>query len=78
MDHKTGKVLMGATLTLAAIAIVVDHTQHQLPPIQKSGARQQLQLQQGTPCSLGDRSPCSLGSEEAPCSLGGGGRRNDL
>ena len=73
MQHKTSKVIMGATLTLAAIAVAIDHTQHPLPPVEAlSNQEQQGILDQGTPCGLGS-APCSLGGEAAPCSLGGGG-----
>lgn len=77
MKHKTGKVIMGATLSLAAIAVAIDHTQHPLPEIEKATDEHQGLMQRGTPCGLGDSAPCSLGGE-APCSLGGGGRFNDL
>jgi hypothetical protein len=78
MKHKTGKVIMGATLSLAAIAVTIDHTRHPLPQIEKSAHDDQGLLQQDAPCGLGGTAPCSLGGGEAPCSLGGGGRFNDL
>lgn len=74
MKHKTAKTIMGATLSLAAIAVAIDHTQHRLPPVETIlDQDQQNMLEQGTPCGLGGSSPCSLGGEAAPCSLGGGG-----
>ena len=74
MKHKTAKTIMGATLSLAAIGVAIDHTQHRLPPVETiSDQDQQHILDQGTPCGLGGTSPCSLGGEAAPCSLGGGG-----
>ena len=78
MKHKTGKAIMGATLTLAAIAVTIDHTQHALPPMEQiSNEEQQDILEHGTPCGLGGAAPCSLGGG-APCSLGEGGRLNEL
>ena len=73
MKHKTSKAIMGATLSLAAIAVAVDHTQHQLPPVESLSNQEQSDiLEQGTPCGLGGAAPCSLGGEASPCSLGGG------
>ena len=64
MKHKTGKVIMGATLSLAAIAVAIDHTQHKLPEVEPVSAdQQQDMMEQGIPCGLG----------VAPCSLGEGG-----
>jgi hypothetical protein len=55
---------MGATLSLATIAVAIDHTQHKLPEVESTSAQEQEDvMQQGTPCGLG----------VAPCSLGGGG-----
>jgi hypothetical protein len=61
MKHKTGKVIMGATLSLAAIAVAIDHTQHKLPEVEAvSTDEQQDMMEQGSPCGLG-AAPCSLG-----------------
>lgn len=52
---------MGATLGLASIAIIIDHTQHRLPQVeQMSGQEQDNYLQESAPCGLG-AAPCSLG-----------------
>lgn len=85
MKHKTGKMIMGATLSLAAIGAAIDHTRHSLPQVDTSAQDAPGFLQQrkgglggAAPCSLGGGgAPCSLGGE-APCSLGGGKRFNDL
>jgi len=62
MKHKTGKMIMGATLSLAAIAVAVDHTRHKLPTVEAiSPDDQQDILDQGAPCGLG--APCSLGDD---------------
>lgn len=65
MKHKTSKVIMGATLSLAAIAVVIDHTQHKLPEVDTmSPEEQQDIMESGTPCGLG-AAPCSLGEDDA-------------
>ena len=64
MKHKTGKAIMGATLSLAAIAIAIDHTEHKLPEVDSMSSEQDQEvMESGTPCSLG-AAPCSLGAEE--------------
>ena len=63
MKHKTGKIIMGATLSLAAIAVAIDHTQHKLPDVEATSPdEQQDTMEQGTPCGLG-AAPCSLGDD---------------
>ena len=62
MKHKTGKVILGATLSLAAIAVAVDHTQHKLPEVEVISSEEQQDMESGTPCGLGV-APCSLGEE---------------
>ena len=54
---------MGATLSLAAIAVAIDHTKHQLPEVESMSADEQDLMESGTPCGLGG-APCSLGDEE--------------
>ena len=63
MKHKTGKVIMGATLTLAAIAVAIDHTQHKLPEVE-SVSQDEDAMDTGTPCGLGV-APCSLGEDDS-------------
>ena len=63
MKHKTGKVIMGATLSLAAIAVAIDHTHHKLPEVESATSEEQDLMDSGTPCGLGV-APCSLGDEE--------------
>ena len=64
MKHKTSKAIMGATLSLAAIAIAIDHTEHKLPEVETMSSEQEQEvMESGTPCSLG-AAPCSLGSED--------------
>jgi len=68
MKHSTGKTIMGAALSLAAIGVVVDYTQHPLPEIEILSEDEQQDIEQGTPCGLG----------AAPCSLGEGTEDDDL
>lgn len=68
MKRRTSQIIMGSTLSLAAIAAAIDHTRHPVPsPIE---AQQDTSDAAESPCSLGG-SPCSLGG--SPCSLGTGG-----
>ena len=63
MKHKTGKAVMAATLSLAAIAVAIDHTRHKFPEVENiSSDDQQDLIEQGTPCGLG-AAPCSLGDD---------------
>lgn len=68
MKHTTGKAIMGTALSLAAIGVALDYTQHTLPEVEAISSEQQDELEQGTPCGLG----------AAPCSLGEGTIDNDL
>lgn len=54
---------MGATLSLAAIAVAIDHTQHKLPEVEEMSSDEQDMMESGAPCGLGG-APCSLGDEE--------------
>lgn len=64
------RLIMGTSLTLAAFAVAIDHTRHQLP---EAAAPQQqeagMMIDEGSPCSLS--SPCSLDGG-SPCALEGG------
>ena len=65
MKHKTGKMIMGATLSLAAIAVAIDHTEHKLPEVESiSPDESQDIMDLGAPCGLG-AAPCSLGEDNA-------------
>lgn len=55
---------MGATLSLAAVAVVIDHTQHKLPEVDAVSSEEQDIMESGTPCGLG-AAPCSLGEDDA-------------
>ncbi len=61
----SNRFIMGSALSIAAIAVAVDHTRHRLPEAQAPVAQDEELYE--SPCSLGD-SPCSLGA--SPCSLG--------
>lgn len=63
MKHKTSKVIMGVTFSVAAIAAAIDHTSHRLPEVESeaSGGQQDF-FKGGTPCGLGI-APCSLGED---------------
>jgi len=70
------RIIMGSAISLAAIAVTVDHTRHRLPEPVNSGVSREMIKESpctlenpcvlGNPCALG--SPCSL---DNPCSLGG-------
>jgi len=56
---------MGATLSLAVIAVAIDHTRHKLPEVESiSTDDQQDIIDEGSPCGLG-AAPCSLGDDSA-------------
>lgn len=71
------KYIMGSAIGLAALAIAIDHTRHQLPEpvtakeqativIEEGGVESPCGLL-GSPCGLTDESPCGLNS--TPCGL---------
>lgn len=66
--------IMGTALSVAAIAVAVDHTRHRAPEIVlEEGVSVDDYSAGESPCGLGgspcalDQSPCSLDS--SPCSL---------
>jgi hypothetical protein len=58
------RILMGSAISLAAIAVAIDHTRHRLPEPVSPGVSQEMIHE--APCTL--ENPCALGN---PCSLGG-------
>jgi hypothetical protein len=77
-QSRRNRWIMGSAISLAALAVAIDHTRHPVPSPVAAQTSQQAG-EETTPCSLGDSSeqtisPCSLGedSEEqtvSPCSL---------
>lgn len=72
---KTGsRLVMGTALTVAAVAVALDHTRHRLPKAQTKVTSEQVPTEGGVDESMivieedGQASPCSLG--QSPCSLG--------
>lgn len=70
MKRRTSQVIIGSAMSLAAIAVTIDHTRHSIPePVARNQNESEMAgyPDSGTPCGLG-ASPCSLG--ESPCGLG--------
>lgn len=64
------KIIVGSVMSLAALAIAIDHTKHRLP--EPTMAEQAVTItgdELESPCGL-ESSPCGLGNE-SPCGLDG-------
>ena len=69
---KTNRLIVGTALSLAAIAVAVDHTQHRLPdPIEASQEQMEMSDEE-SPCGMDVESPCSMDYDDSssPCGLG--------
>lgn len=68
---KTNRLIMGSALSLAAIAVAIDHTQHRLPdPVPATQMQGEILQEESSPCGLTSDSPCSMDSQSSsPCSL---------
>lgn len=69
---KTNRLIVGSTLSLAAIFVAIDHTQHRLPDPIEATQEQTEMSEDESPCGLDVESPCSMDSDESssPCGLG--------
>lgn len=69
---KTNRFIVGSALSLAAIAVAIDHTQHRLPDPIEATQEQMEMSEDESPCGLDVESPCSMDSDESssPCGLG--------
>lgn len=65
------RLIMGSAIGLAAIAVAIDHTRHQLPePVRSEGMMKSsdyIVIEEGESPGSEDTSPCSLNI--SPCSL---------
>ena len=70
------RIIMGSALSLAAVAVAIDHTKHRLPdPVSASQNQADMDDEDQSPCGLdSSSSPCSMDSdddsESSPCGLG--------
>ena len=71
------KIILGSALSIAAIAVAIDHTKHKVPEPQQT--EQNVIIMEndedetpcgldGTPCGLDDETPCGL-DDETPCGM---------
>ena len=71
---KTNRLIVGSALSLAAIAVAIDHTKHRLPESVPSSQQQaDMSDEDESPCGMGAESPCSMDtddSDSSPCGLG--------
>ncbi|WP_455217419.1 hypothetical protein [Kaarinaea lacus] len=67
---KKNKIILGSAISIAAIAVAIDHTRHKLPEPQLSeqGMAVIQSQEDDSPCGMGD-SPCGLGEDESPCGM---------
>jgi len=68
------RLIMGSALSLAAIAVAIDHTRHRLPdPISVTQEQAEMSEEDQSPCGLDTaNSPCSMDdndSDSSPCGL---------
>lgn len=64
--NKKNRLIMGAALGLATIAVAIDHTQHRLPDPVESGYEGATIIEDSEEES---QSPCSMDSGGSPCSM---------
>ncbi len=76
MKRTGSRLVMGSAIGLAAIAVAIDHTRHEVPEPEPAAAiPQQYMVEPGqVPCGL-DAAPCGLsaspcGLDASPCGLG--------
>ena len=71
------KIILGSALSIAAIAVAIDHTKHKVPEPQQTeqnviivddGEDDTPCGLDGTPCGLDDEAPCGL-DDETPCGM---------
>ena len=69
---KSNRLIVGSALSLAAIAVAIDHTQHRLPDPIEATQEQMEMSDDESPCGLDGESPCSMDSDDSssPCGLG--------
>lgn len=70
---KTNRLIVGSALSLAAIAVAIDHTQHRLPEPVPATQEQTEMSEDESPCGMDIESPCSMDSDDSdssPCGLG--------
>ena len=71
---KSNRLIVGAALSIAAIAVAIDHTQHRLPEPMSAEQEQNSMSEDESPCGMGaeESSPCSMDSDDSssPCGLG--------
>ena len=71
---KTNRLIVGTALSLAAIAVAIDHTQHRLPDPISVEQEQNAIDEDESPCGMStdESSPCSMDSDDdsSPCGLG--------
>lgn len=62
MKHSQNRWIMGGAIGLAAIAVALDHTSHQLPKVQPEVQEEQPEYidEDMAPCGLGVTNPCGL------------------
>ena len=78
---KKNKIIFGSALSIAAIAVAIDHTKHKVPAPQQT--EQGYYVEEGendspcgmeedeSPCGMGDDvSPCGMEEDESPCGMG--------
>jgi len=73
LEHRQSAMIMGAAISLAAVAVAIDTTRHPLPKPQAAVVQPQTAGETPcgleAPCGMGSESPCGMG--ESPCGLEG-------
>ena len=62
MKHSQNRWIMGGAIGLAAIAVALDHTRHQLPKAQLQVQEEQQEYydEDLAPCGFGATNPCGF------------------
>ncbi|WP_455198493.1 hypothetical protein [Kaarinaea lacus] len=69
---KKNKIILGSAISIAALAVAIDHTRHKVPePLPtEQGMVMTESEEDDSPCGMGvDESPCGMGEDESPCGM---------
>lgn len=68
--NKKNRIIVGSALSLAAIAVAIDHTHHRLPEAVPATVEQSEMSEDESPCGMGSEVMDSDDSDSSPCGLG--------
>jgi hypothetical protein len=67
--RRRARLIMGSALSLAAVAVAIDHTRHRVPSPAAAQEAAGDAVAAEAPCGLGG-APCGAGGGSSPCAQG--------